>query len=120
MNVAASIVYEASRILVGSLAMLLECNRLGVVLNLDALPVPAGVGLDRWLICFPCYAFLLCVPTERVSECLRAFSDRGLAAARVGTLDDTGDLRISSDGQVETVFDLSRESVTNLRRPSGR
>src|SRR5580693_7084030 len=29
--------------LVGSLAMLLECNRLGVTLDLDALPVPAGV-----------------------------------------------------------------------------
>jgi hypothetical protein len=34
-------------------------------------------------------------------------------------MDDTGELRISSDGQAETVFDLSRESVTNLRRPSG-
>jgi uncharacterized protein len=103
--------------LVGSLAMLLECNRLGVVLDLDALPVPPGVGLDRWLICFPCYAFLLCVPPERVGECLRAFTDRGLTAALVGTLDGTGQLRIGSDGQVETVFDLCRESVTNLRRP---
>src|SRR5215467_8799987 len=31
--------------LVGSLAMLLECNGLGVTLDLDALPVPAGVTL---------------------------------------------------------------------------
>ena len=105
--------------LVGSLAMLLECNRLGVVLDLDALPVPAGVGLDRWLICFPCYAFLLCVPPERVGECLRAFTDRGLTAAPVGTLDGTGQLKVGSDGRAETVFDLHRESVTNLRRPSG-
>jgi uncharacterized protein len=103
--------------LVGSLAMLLECNRLGVVLDLDALPVPPGVALDRWLICFPCYAFLLCVPPERVGECLRAFTGRGLTAAAVGTLDGTGQLRIASDGQVETAFDLCRESVTNLRRP---
>ncbi len=105
--------------LVGSLAMLLECNRLGVVLDLDALPVPAGVGLDRWLVCFPCYAFLLCAPPERARDCLRAFAERGLTAAPVGTLDGTGQLRVSSAGQVETVFDLSRESVTNLSRPSG-
>ena len=39
--------------LVGSLAMLLECNRLGVSLDLDALPVPAGVTLERWINCFP-------------------------------------------------------------------
>jgi Selenophosphate synthetase-related proteins len=51
--------------LVGSLAMLLECNRLGVSLDLDALPVPAGVTLERWINCFPCLSFLMCVPPGR-------------------------------------------------------
>ena len=106
--------------LVGSLAMLLECNRLGVRLDLDALPVPAGVTVERWVTCFPCLSFLLCVPPEREEDCLHAFGLRGLAAATVGTLDDTGLLRIGSAGQTETVFDLSLESVTNLERPSGR
>lgn len=103
--------------LVGSLAMLLECNRLGVKLNLDALPVPAGVTLERWLLCFPCYAFLLCVQPEQMAQCVRAFTDRGLTTAELGTLDGTGRLQLSSGGQVATVFDLSRESVTNLARP---
>jgi hypothetical protein len=106
--------------LVGSLAMLLECNRLGVLLDLDALPVPAGVELERWIMCFPCYAFLICVPPRREAECLRAFTERGLAAAPVGTLDGTGQLRLRSDGQVATAFDLGRESVTNLCRPTVR
>ncbi len=101
--------------LVGSLAMLLECNRLGVLLDLDGLPVPAGVPLDRWVMCFPCYAFLLCVPPPRAPECAAAFAERGLAAAPVGTLDGTGQLRLGSGGRVATAFDLSRESVTNLR-----
>src|SRR6185312_1855901 len=79
--------------LVGSLAMLLECNRLGVSLDLD-------------------------VPPGREEDCLRAFGLRGLTAAAVGTLDDTGLLRLSSAGQTETVFDLSAESVTNLARPA--
>ena len=43
--------------LVGSLAMLLECNRLGVTVDLDALPVLAGVSLEQWPCCFPCFAF---------------------------------------------------------------
>jgi selenophosphate synthetase-related protein len=103
---------------VGSLAMLLECNRLGVVLDLDALPVPAGVALDQWLTCFPCYAFLLCVPPGRLAECLRAFAGRGLAAAPAGTLDDTGKLQLSSGGLAAIAFDLRRESVTNLN-PGG-
>jgi selenophosphate synthetase-related protein len=100
--------------LVGSLAMLLECNRLGVTLDLDALPVPAGVPLREWVICFPCFAFLLCVPPDSVGECLRAFAGRGLAAAAVGTLDATGQVRVRQDGQTAVAFDLTSESVTNL------
>jgi uncharacterized protein len=100
--------------LVGSLAMLLECGRLGVTLDLDGLPVPAGVPLDRWLLCFPCYAFVLCVPRGREDECAAAFAGRGLTAAPVGRLDASGLLRLSLAGQAGTAFDLNRESVTNL------
>ena len=105
--------------LVGSLAMLLECNRLGVTLDLDALPVPAGVSLEQWLCCFPCFAFLLCVPVGHEERCLSAFAGRGLAAAIAGTLDDTGLLRLRLAGQTETAFDLGTESVTNLARSAG-
>lgn len=106
--------------LVGSLAMLLECNRLGVTLELDAVPVPPGVSLEQWITCFPCFAFLLCVPAGLEGECLRAFADRGLAAAVAGTLDGTGRLRLCSAGRVATAFDLAAESVTNLARPAAR
>lgn len=106
--------------LVGSLAMLLECNRLGVTLDLDAVPVPPGVSLEQWITCFPCFAFLLCVPAGLEGECLRAFADRGLAAAVAGTLDSTGRLRLCSAGRVATAFDLAAESVTNLARPAVR
>jgi selenophosphate synthetase-related protein len=98
--------------------MLPECNRLGVTLDLDALPVPAGVRLEQWITCFPCFAFLLCVPPGLEGECLRAFTGRGLAAAVAGTLDGTGQLRVCSAGAVATVFDLATESVTNLARPA--
>lgn len=100
--------------LIGSLAMLLECNRLGVVLDLDALPVPAGVTLEQWVCCFPCFAFVLCVPPGREAECLRAFAGRGLAAAVAGILDGTGQLRLGCGGELATAFDLVAESVTNL------
>ena len=105
--------------LVGSLAMLLECNRLGVTVDLDALPVPAGVSLEQWLCCFPCFAFLLCVPAGQEARCLDAFAGRGLAAAVAGILDDTGLLQLRLAGQVATAFDLGTESVTNLTRSAG-
>lgn len=103
--------------LAGSLAMLLECNRLGVTVDLDALPVPAGVTIQQWITCFPCYAFLLCVPPGREPECLRAFAERDLAATVAGRLDGTGKLRLCSAGRSATAFDLTTESITNLARP---
>jgi selenophosphate synthetase-related protein len=102
--------------LIGSLAMLLEPGRLGVTVDLDRLPVPAGVPLGDWLSCFPAYAFLLTCPADRVEDCLAGFRDRGLTAAALGELDDSGQVRLARAEATVTVFDLTSEGVTNLRR----
>lgn len=102
--------------LVGSLAMLLEWSRLGVTLDLDALPRPADVPLADWLTCFPAYSFLLCTPAGREAECLDAFRDRGLDAAVVGDVDDSGELALRSGTSRSTVLDLAVTGVTGLWR----
>ncbi len=101
--------------LVGSLAMLLEPERLGVSVDLDVLPVPVDVPLADWLACFPCYAFLLTCPPSQVSACLAAFADRDLRATSLGVIDDTGRVRLRRGHETVDVYDLSREGVTNLR-----
>lgn len=100
--------------LVGSLAMLLEPNRLGVVVDLEVLPVPDGVPLQDWLGCFPCFAFLLTCPADRVADCVEGFRGRGLTAEPLGVLDDSGLVRLAEGGREVTVFDLTTEGVTHL------
>jgi selenophosphate synthetase-related protein len=102
--------------LVGSLAMLLEWGRLGVRLDLDVLPRPTGVPMAQWLTCFPAYAFLLCSPEGRGEECMAAFHARGLEAAVVGSIDDSGLLCLTSGEQLATVLDLTVTPVTGLQR----
>jgi selenophosphate synthetase-related protein len=102
--------------LVGSLAMLLEWGTYGVCLDLDALPAPAGVPLARWCNCFPCYGFLLTCEPATTEACVAAFTGRGLAAARVGTIDDTGLLVLAEGERRATVADLTAETVTGLQR----
>jgi selenophosphate synthetase-related protein len=100
--------------LLGTLGMLLECHRLGVTVDLDALPRPDGLPLIDWLGCFPCLVFLLCAPAGREADCTAPFHARGLAAEVIGTLDDSGLLRISAGGVTATVLDVRSEPVTGL------
>jgi selenophosphate synthetase-related protein len=72
--------------IVGTLAMLLECSGVGAELWLDRLPRPEGVELDRWLISFPSFGFLLAVSPERTAEAEGAFTARGMACGTVGRI----------------------------------
>ncbi len=102
--------------LVGSLAMLLEQRGLGVTVDVDAVPAPAGVPLVRWLNCFPSYGFLLCVPPGREVGCLAAFAARDLAAAVVGTLDGSGEIALRRGTERATVLRRDELRVTGLPR----
>lgn len=96
----------------GSLLQLCEsAGGLGAVLELDALPAPAGVPLERWLLTFPSYAFLLIGDPAGLVD---RFRTAGLAAARVGLLDDTGRLRLRGGGHEEEAWDLGAEPLAGL------
>ncbi len=97
---------------IGSLAMLLEPSKLGADIDLDKLPTPAGVSLDRWLTCFPTYAFWL--TTDHPEQCVDLFRSAGLAAAAAGTVTDRGVLTVQHRYESRKVFDLEREPITGL------
>ncbi len=101
--------------LIGSLAMLLEPSSCGVTIDVGDLPCPVGVDLERWLVAFPCYAFLLCVSEGQLGACRAAASGRGLTCAELGTLDASGRVRLRDAGRTVTVIDLTTEEVTGLR-----
>jgi uncharacterized protein len=96
----------------GSLLQLLELAGCGARLDLERLPRPQGVPLERWLLTFPSFGFVL----AGAPEACEAFTRRGLAAAVCGVFDDTRTLRL---GESVTVWDLAAEPLTGLGgRPS--
>lgn len=104
--------------LIGSLAMLLEWSGCGVVVDLEVLPKPAHVELAAWLVSFPSFAFLLCVPPGRETDCLEPFAARGLVAGVIGTIDDSGEIAVSLDGSTRSVINVVDTPATRLaRRP---
>lgn len=97
---------------IGSLAMLLEPGQLGAEIDLDELPAPAGVSLDRWLVCFPTYAFWL--TTDQPGRCVDLFRSAGLTAAVTGTITGSGLLTVRDRDASRQVFDLKSEPITGL------
>ena len=45
--------------IVGTLLMLLETSECGAILDLDRVPCPESLSLEKWLTSFPSYGFLL-------------------------------------------------------------
>jgi hypothetical protein len=100
----------------GSLLQMLEVAGCGARLELDALPRPADTPLDRWLLTFPSFGFLLAAPREHVDHACAAFTRRGLACAPCGTFDDTCVLRLATGDSEAPVWDLAGTPLTGLGR----
>jgi hypothetical protein len=98
----------------GSLLQLLELSGGGATLDLDRLPRPAGARLERWLVTFPSYGFLLAAEPERAEGACAVFRDRGLSAAVCGRFDDARQLAITRGGERALVWDLARGPLTGL------
>jgi hypothetical protein len=98
----------------GSLLQMLETAGCGATLDVGALPCPPAAELERWLLTFPSFGFLLAVRPENVAGACEPFLRRGLACAPCGRFDDTATLRLV-DGPAEvTVWDLTATPLTGL------
>jgi uncharacterized protein len=87
--------------IIGTLLMLMNCSKVGAELWVDRIPKPPATALDRWLMAFPSYGYLLSVPNENSSNVLRLFAERDLAGDVIGTMTNTGWLELVMGGERE-------------------
>ena len=72
--------------IIGTAIMLAECSHVGIDIDVAAIPLPAGVALDRWLVTFPSFGYLLAVAPEHVADVVTRFTARGISAAVIGAV----------------------------------
>lgn len=102
---------------VGTAIMLAEASRVGLVIDLDALPIPPGMPLDRWLTAFPSFGFVMTCSADHAAPVIARFAAEGVACAPVGRVDG-GDVRIARQGQQALVWERDRPLIgCNLREP---
>ena len=103
----------------GSLLQLLEVAGCGAVLDTEAIPRPETAPLDRWLLTFPSFGYLLAAPESNVRDACAVFERRGLACAPCGELDASGVLRLAAGGREAPVWDLRSTPLTGLAEGAG-
>jgi AIR synthase-related protein len=101
--------------LVGTALMLCEASKIGLTLNLDAVPRPATIPIERWLTVFPSYGFLLTVAADDHPAALRAFASLGISAAVIGACDDTQRVMLEGSEGTEVFWDLNDTPFMGVR-----
>jgi uncharacterized protein len=92
--------------LVGTAAMLAECSGVAISIEIDAVPRPAAVPLERWLMSFPSYGYLLTAKPANAARVLARFAERSLAAAVIGTVSTGRDVAIVRQHEREVIWDF--------------
>jgi len=103
----------------GTALMLAECSRVGLRIDLAALPHPDGHAHDgdpgaflRWLQAFPSYGYLLSVSPSAVDAVRARFLARGIACAPIGEVETGSSVwlqRGALSGDLALLWDWARE-----------
>jgi len=100
--------------LIGTAAIMMENSGTGAVIDLSALPIPGGMDLMDWIVCFQSYGFLLSVPPANVQTVKGLFTERYIQTAVIGEVTSQREV-ILKDLETELIlFDLTREKITGI------
>jgi uncharacterized protein len=104
--------------IVGTAAMLAECSGVAVDIDINSIPKPAEVALERWLLTFPSFGYLLSVKPWNAAETISRFTARGIAAATIGSVSHGSRVTITDGTATETIWDFEKQPLIGGRRRS--
>ncbi len=98
--------------ILGTLGMLLEASGVGGVVNVDHIPKPSDVSMERWLCSYPGFGVVLTAEEDKAERCVELFESRGVAASVIGEVTSSGKLVIV-DGESEVeVFNFKYDKIS--------
>ncbi|SMF89790.1 hypothetical protein SAMN02982917_6857 [Azospirillum oryzae] len=102
---------------IGTALMLLECSGVGAIIDVAAVPRPEDVPLDRWLLSFPSFGFLLSVAPEHETAVAARFHARGLACATIGELRPGQEVTLTDGTEPVQLWDFAGRPLIGCGAP---
>ena len=102
---------------VGSTLMLLECSAVGGLIDVNRIPRPPGVPLQRWLQTFPSYGFVFSVRPHRAAAVLAHFAGHGIASALVGEVTAAPQVLLRDGSATALLWDVAADAFIGVRGP---
>ncbi len=100
--------------ILGTLAMMMEASETGASVDLESVPVPAGVEMDWWLKAYPSYGFMLSVAPGDLGEVRSVVEEAGVTCAEFGEVTDGSSIEVAWKGGRSTFLDWRETPVTGL------
>lgn len=101
--------------IIGTAGMLAECSSVGIQIDLNSIPRPNGVALERWMLTFPSFGYLLSVRPENCADAVAMFRARDIACADIGSVVPGTRLTISDGASTETIWDFQQMPLIGAR-----
>ena len=83
-------------------------------MDLNAIPVPAGLEWFDWLVCFQSFSFILAVDPFQTGEVLTIFRERNITAEVIGQVTSERKVVIAAGGDHQALFDFEKEKITGI------
>jgi len=106
--------------LVGTALMLAEASGIGLAIEVERVPRPAGVELQRWLSCFPSFGFLLTARPADVPSVREAFEARGIACAPIGACETGSRVMLLENGERSLFWDHASAALVGCGTGNAR
>ncbi len=108
---------------IGTALMLLECSKVGAVIDIGAIPRPvtqaptgaADAVLLRWLQAFPSYGFVLSVRPHLSAQVVQRFRSRGIGCAVVGAVTAEPQVVLRDATEQALLWDVAEQAFIGAR-----
>jgi selenophosphate synthetase-related protein len=78
--------------------------------------VPDSIDLERWLVTFPSFGYLLSVSPQNVPDVLARFTARDITAASIGQIKAGSEVAIVGQGARALIRDHASEPLLRMGR----